>query len=75
MTITSPGWSFDRLPSLDPRRPVLRIGHGSARRIGSTAFKDVVNLRHVVTVTFLRVHALSTGLEFVSDFLFPKELN
>src|SRR5215472_701445 len=48
---------FDRLTSLDPRRPVLRIGHGSARRIGRTAFNDVVNLRHVVTITFLRVHA------------------
>src|SRR5437870_12961950 len=48
---------FDCLPSLDPRGPVLRIGHGSARRIGSTAFKHVVNLRHVVTITFLRVHA------------------
>src|SRR5437867_6020794 len=48
---------FVRLSSLDARGPFAGIGHGSARRVPTTAFEDVVHLRHVLTITFLRVDA------------------
>src|SRR4030095_12000969 len=46
-----------RLPAFDPRGAVVRVRHRPARRVRAAAVQDVVDLRYVLAVTILGVHA------------------